>query len=340
MSTSLKITLSILLILQIIFIVRTLKRKKLVVKYASMWFLIIICLFVAIIFPNILIDLAKLFGFEKASNMIFLLGYFAMGLIFLALRCFYHLYKKNPLLAMKKDFFNLCAYYKKIIFSNPTKFKIIGGLIIIFSVAATLQIVNLIIFDNFVSTIIFFLMVIIFAPQNNFQQKNFPVEIFGFIYSIVLMYGSAGEFLVEIFSENNFFHQDMWIYGYCIIIISYLICMATVSKFMEHDLSRIEIIFIGMIMMTVLEFLTYYGIGFLCGMRFYNPEEFWNIFEKSGFLEWISIVINYGIYIASQSQILERDTPEILGYIILNGTDVLTVTAVLGYVLQKFMEIK
>ncbi len=78
MSTSLKITLSILLILQIIFIVRTLKRKKLVVKYASMWFLIIICLFVAIIFPNILIDLAKLFGFEKASNMIFLLGYFVL----------------------------------------------------------------------------------------------------------------------------------------------------------------------------------------------------------------------------------------------------------------------
>ena len=255
--------------------------------------------------------------------IIFLLGYFAMGLIFLALRCFYHLYKKNPLLAMKKDFFNLCAYYKKIIFSNPTKFKIIGGLIIIFSVAATLQIVNL----------------IIFAPQNNFQQKNFPVEIFGFIYSIVLMYGSAGELLVEIFSANNLFHEDIWIYGYGIVIISYLICMATVSKFMEHDLSRIEIIFIGMIMMTVLEFLTYYGIGFLCGMRFYNPEEFWNIFEKSGFLEWISIVINYGIYIASQSQILERDTPEILGYIILNGTDVLTVTAVLGYVLQKFMEI-
>ena len=180
-------------------------------------------------------------------------------------------------------------------------------------------------------------MMIIFAPQNNSNQNKFPVEIFGFIYSIVLMYCSAGEFIVEICSANNLFNENIWIYGYLIIIISYLICMATVSKFMEHDLSRIEIIFIGMIMMTVLEFLTYYGIGFLCGIKFYKPEDLFNIFEKSNILEWISIIINQGIYVASQSQILERSTDEILGYIILNGTDVLTVTAVLGYVLQKFM---
>lgn len=270
---------------------------------------------------------------------VFVLGYFVIGLMFLILRFFYHIFKKNLITAIKKDFFNVRAYYKKFIFSNPTKFKIIGGFIVIFVIASIFKIENLIIFDDFVATIIFFFMMIIFAPQDNSQQKNFPVEIFGFIYSIVLMYGSAGEFLVEIFSANNFFLEDIWIYGYGIIIISYLICMATVSKFMEHDLSRIEIIFIGMIMMTVLEFLTYYGIGFLCGMRFYNPEEFWNIFEKSGSLEWFSMIINHGIYIASQSQILERDTPEILGYIILNGTDVLTVTAVLGYVLQKFMGI-
>ena len=212
--------------------------------------------------------------------ILFFLGYFAMGILFLVLRFFYHIFKKNFFNAIKKDFFNVRDYYKKIIFSNPKKFKIIAGLIIIFAFAVNFQIGNLIIFDDFVSTIIFFLMTIIFAPQDNSQQKNFPVEIFGFIYSIVLMYGSAGEFLVEIFSENNFFHQDMWIYGYCIIIISYLICMATVSKFMEHDLSRIEIIFIGMIMMTVLEFLTYYGIGFLCGIKFYTPEEFWNIFNS------------------------------------------------------------
>ena len=268
---------------------------------------------------------------------VYFLGYFILCAIFLISRFFYHLFKKNPVNSLKNDFINLIIYLKKIFSNNPNKFKIIGGLIFILIIAAILKIKYLIIFDDFIASTIFFIMMIIFAPQNNSNQNKFPVEIFGFIYSIVLMYCSAGEFIVEICSANNLFNENIWIYGYLIIIISYLICMATVSKFMEHDLSRIEIIFIGMIMMTVLEFLTYYGIGFLCGIKFYKPEDLFNIFEKSNILEWISIIINQGIYVASQSQILERSTDEILGYIILNGTDVLTVTAVLGYVLQKFM---
>ena len=268
---------------------------------------------------------------------VYFLGYFILCAIFLISRFFYHLFKKNPVNSLKNDFINLINYLKNIFSNNHNKFKIIGGLIFILIIAAVLQIKYLIIFDDFIASTIFFIMMIIFAPQNNSNQNKFPVEIFGFIYSIVLMYCSAGEFIVEICSANNLFNENIWIYGYLIIIISYLICMATVSKFMEHDLSRIEIIFIGMIMMTVLEFLTYYGIGFLCGIKFYKPEDLFNIFEKSNILEWISIIINQGIYVASQSQILERSTDEILGYIILNGTDVLTVTAVLGYVLQKFM---
>ena len=268
---------------------------------------------------------------------VYFLGYFILCAIFLISRFFYHLFKKNPVNSLKNDFINLINYLKNIFSNNHNKFKIIGGLIFILIIAAILKIKYLIIFDDFIASTIFFIMMIIFAPQNNSNQNKFPVEIFGFIYSIVLMYCSAGEFVVEICSANNLFNENIWIYGYLIIIISYLICMATVSKFMEHDLSRIEIIFIGMIMMTVLEFLTYYGIGFLCGIKFYKPEDLFNIFEKSNILEWISIIINQGIYVASQSQILERSTDEILGYIILNGTDVLTVTAVLGYVLQKFM---
>lgn len=52
----------------------------------------------------------------------------------------------------------------------------------------------------------------------------------------------------------------------------------------------------------------------------------------------ITGIINQGIFIASQSQILERTPTEIWRYVILNGTDVLTITAVLGYLVQKFME--
>ena len=58
----------------------------------------------------------------------------------------------------------------------------------------------------------------------------------------------------------------------------------------------------------------------------------------SDFFKNITEVVNHGIYVASQSQVLERNSMEIWGNIILNGTDVLTITAVLGYVVQKFME--
>ena len=261
-----------------------------------------------------------------------------MGLIFLVWRLFYHVWARNKLIpALKNDLAELYAYDREIIVSNPIKIKIIVAIIACFFIVLAImpleeEIINLL--DCVSSTIIYFLMVIIYAPQKNPASKEFPVEIFGFIYSIVLMYGSAGEFVVEFFGTGNYFNEDMWIYGYIVVLISYVICIATLSNFMDRNLTRLEIIFVGMIMMTVLEFMTYYGIGFCGGMEAYDPQ----IFEKS-ILEGIMTIINQGIFIASQSNILERSTKEICGYIILNGTDVLTVTAVLGYVLQKFMGI-
>ena len=267
--------------------------------------------------------------------IIFLLGYFVMGLIFLVWRLFYHFLNKKKLLpALRNDLANLYAYDREIIVSNPIKFKIIGTIIAVFIILLMIPLENEIIdlFDCTLSTIIYFLLVIVYAPREDPTNKDFPVEIFGFIYSIVLMYGCAGEFVVEFFETDNFFNEDIWIYGYSVVLISYVICIATLSNFMERNLSKLEIIFVGMIMMAVLEFMTYYGIGFCGGMEAYDPK----IFEES-ILEGIMTIINQGIFIASQSQILERSTKEVCGYIILNGTDVLTVTAVLGYVLQKFM---
>ena len=105
---------------------------------------------------------------------------------------------------------------------------------------------------------------------------------------------------------------------------------------MERAVSRTEIIFLGMSMMTTLEFITYYGVGFYGGIKWYNPQAFeGNILNIFGD---ITAIINQGIFLASQSEILERSAMEIWGYIILNGTDVLTITVVLGYVVQKFME--
>ena len=272
----------------------------------------------------------------------FIAGYFLMGLAFIILSFFHHIFSekispKYLFNATKKDFLNLLSYVAQVISSNPVKMKIVVVFVASFIVLTMLpnQVEEIDIVDDFVSLIIFFLMVIVFAPKENPSNKKFPVEIFGFIYSIVMMYCSAGDLVIEFFSTDDFFHEDMWIYGYGVVLISYLICMATLSRFMERDLSRIEIIFVGMIMMMILEFMTYYGIGFFGGMKFYDPKAF-----EVSIVAGISSIVNKGIFIASQSQILERSTAEILGYIILNGTDVLTVTAVLGYVLQKFMGIE
>lgn len=269
--------------------------------------------------------------------IIFLIGYFIMELIFLVWRLFYHVLNKNKLIAaLRNDLANLYDYDREIILSNPIKFKITVAIVVIFIILTMMpiQIEIIDLLDCILSAIIYFIMVIIYAPREDPTNKDFPVEIFGFIYSIVLMYASAGEFVVDFFETDNFFNEDMWIYGYIVVLISYVICIATLSNFMERNLSKLEIIFVGMIMMTVLEFMTYYGIGFCGGMESYDPK----IFENS-ILEGIMTIINQGIFIASQSQILERSTKEVCGYIILNGTDVLTVTAVLGYVLQKFMGI-
>lgn len=76
MSVILKIFLIALLIFQLILIVNTVKRKKISMKYASFWIFLILIMAIVVIFPKIVFIISKIFGFEKASNMIFLLGFF------------------------------------------------------------------------------------------------------------------------------------------------------------------------------------------------------------------------------------------------------------------------
>ena len=269
------------------------------------------------------------------------LGYFFMMLIFLVVRFFYHLlHIKNFIQEVKCDFINLFAYVKQIILSNPKKFKIIFAItvVLILLQMSALDIKILNIFESSLSTINFFLFAIIFVPQENPLQKEFPVEIFGFIYSVIFMFYSAGTLIFDIFYTNNSFEENVWIYGYVVTIISYIICISTLKGFMERDLAKEEIIFLGMSMTTTLEFITYYGIGFFGGIKWYNPQAYEN--NVVNVFGDITNIINQGIFIASQSQILERSAVEVWGYIILNGTDVLTITVVLGYLVQKFMENK
>lgn len=265
------------------------------------------------------------------------LGYFIMMIIFLFFRFFYHILPKtssdnNLISEVKTDFINLSAYAKEIFTSNPKKAGVILTIMAALFVVALLPFDHVIlnIFENALSTVMFFLLVIIFLPMKNPPTKGFPIEIFGFIYSVIFMFYSTGALVFQTLDEIDFLKGDIWIYGYGVTVLSYIICIATLQRFMERDLLPQEIILLGMIMLSTLEFITYYGIGFFSRLKWYDP----NTFETSIFGDFTSI-INQGIFVASQSQILERTPAEIWGYVILNGTDVLTVTVVLGYVFQK-----
>ena len=270
-----------------------------------------------------------------------LLGYFVMGLIFLILRFFYHIMpKKGPhdslIKAVKKDFISLYVYAKGIFLSNP---RIIRAVLIMAAVLLILpqipyKIEVLYVIYDALAMVVYVLLAIVFAPKENEAHKGFPVEIFGFTYAVILMFYSAGALVFDLFYTNGFSREDMWIYGYSITMISYVVCIATLRGFMERKLSNEEIVLLGMIMLTTLEFITYYGIGFFSSMEYYDLE----FYADKEFFVNITEIVNHGIYIASQSQILERNPMEVWGNIILNGTDVLTITAVLGYVVQKFME--
>lgn len=76
MNSSLKIFLILLLFFQIFMIINTVKRKKLTMRYASFWLFLIFLMIGIVIFPDIIFKLSELTGFEKTSNMIFLLGFF------------------------------------------------------------------------------------------------------------------------------------------------------------------------------------------------------------------------------------------------------------------------
>lgn len=76
MNSILKIFLLTLLLFQLLLIIRTVKLKKLSMKYASFWILLLLLMAIVVVFPNIVFKLSSMFGFEASSNMIFLLGFF------------------------------------------------------------------------------------------------------------------------------------------------------------------------------------------------------------------------------------------------------------------------
>ena len=76
MNISLNIFLLFLLLLLLILIIRTVRIKKLSMRYGSFWIFLILIMVIIVMFPELLFKISDVFGFEVASNMIFLLGFF------------------------------------------------------------------------------------------------------------------------------------------------------------------------------------------------------------------------------------------------------------------------
>lgn len=76
MSETLKIFLVILLFVCLILIVSRLKHKRLSIRYGVIWMILIVLLIISLLFSNLYFDLARLLGFEKTSNMVFLFAFF------------------------------------------------------------------------------------------------------------------------------------------------------------------------------------------------------------------------------------------------------------------------
>lgn len=76
MNIVLKVFLLFLLLFQLFLIINTVKRKKLTMKYASFWIFLITMMTVVVLFPQMVFKLSSILGFEKTSNMVFLLGFF------------------------------------------------------------------------------------------------------------------------------------------------------------------------------------------------------------------------------------------------------------------------
>lgn len=85
MSIRLKLFLFLLCFLFDINLYFKVMKKKLDFKLGLSWFLVTIGLMFSIIFDNILNIFKDFLGFEKLSNMIFLIGFVCLGLIVLSL---------------------------------------------------------------------------------------------------------------------------------------------------------------------------------------------------------------------------------------------------------------
>lgn len=83
MTLRLKVIIVVLLILALVMIINLIRKRKLELKYALVWMLLIWGLALIVLIPGMLESLAKLLGIYNVMNLVFFVGFiFALLIIF------------------------------------------------------------------------------------------------------------------------------------------------------------------------------------------------------------------------------------------------------------------
>lgn len=81
MPTRLVITLIIVAVLFVIYVLRNILKRKLIIKYAFLWLIFSISMIVAVLIPDFLKLICNFIGIRTVSNFIFFLGFGLLLLI-------------------------------------------------------------------------------------------------------------------------------------------------------------------------------------------------------------------------------------------------------------------
>jgi hypothetical protein len=85
MSISLKLVLIFVVLIYIIFIIKSIKKKNMRIEYLILWMFIGIAMIIALIVPNFVENFSRLIGFEMPINMIFSMAIFTIMYILFGL---------------------------------------------------------------------------------------------------------------------------------------------------------------------------------------------------------------------------------------------------------------
>lgn len=85
MSLTLRILMIAFCLIFLFVVLRLVAKGKLQLKYSLLWVVLTLTLLICSIFPQIVVFLSDLFGFDKPSNFIFVVGFFLLMTLVLSL---------------------------------------------------------------------------------------------------------------------------------------------------------------------------------------------------------------------------------------------------------------